>query len=52
MGRVEYLDDPAAPTANTLVPACGALAVDDEGRILLQRRRATGQAKNVVLSTA
>jgi 8-oxo-dGTP pyrophosphatase MutT (NUDIX family) len=42
-GRVEYLDDPAAPMANALVPACGALAVDDEGRILLQRRRDTGQ---------
>ena len=30
MGRVEYLDDPAAPMANALVPACGALAVDDD----------------------
>lgn len=43
MGRVEYLDDPAAPRANTLVPACGVLAVDAQGRILLQRRRDTGQ---------
>lgn len=43
MGRIEYLNDPNAPKANTLVPACGVLAVDDQGRILLQRRRDTGQ---------
>jgi 8-oxo-dGTP pyrophosphatase MutT (NUDIX family) len=43
MGRVEYLNDPNAPKPNTLVPACGVLAVDDNGRILLQRRRDTGQ---------
>lgn len=43
MGRVEYWNDPAAPVANTLVPACGVLAVDDQGAILLQRRRDTGQ---------
>lgn len=43
MGRVEYLNDPAAPKANTLVPACGVLAADEQGRILLQRRRDTGQ---------
>jgi 8-oxo-dGTP pyrophosphatase MutT (NUDIX family) len=43
MGRVEYLNDPVAPTPNSLVPACGVLAVDDVGRILLQRRRDTGQ---------
>ena len=43
MGRTEYLNDPAAPKPNSLVPACGVLAVDDSGRALLQRRRDTGQ---------
>jgi 8-oxo-dGTP pyrophosphatase MutT (NUDIX family) len=43
VGRVEYLNDPAAPKPNSLVPACGILAVDDLGRVLLQRRRDTGQ---------
>jgi len=43
MGRVEYWNDPAAPKPNSLVPACGVLAIDDAGRVLLQRRRDTGQ---------
>ena len=43
MGRVEYLNDPAAPKANSLVPASGVLAVDEKGCVLLQRRRDTGQ---------
>jgi len=43
VGRVEYWNDPAAPKPNSLVPACGVLAVDDLGRVLLQRRRDTGQ---------
>src|SRR6476646_7655055 len=43
MSRVEYWNDAHAPAPNSLVPACGALAVDDQGRILLQRRRDTGQ---------
>jgi len=43
VGRVEYWNDPAAPKPNSLVPACGVLAVDDAGRVLLQRRRDTGQ---------
>lgn len=43
VGRTEYWHDPAAPAANSLVPACGVLAVDDQGRVLLQRRRDTGQ---------
>lgn len=43
MGRVEYWHDPAAPEPNSLVPACGVLAVNDVGEILLQRRRDTGQ---------
>jgi ADP-ribose pyrophosphatase YjhB (NUDIX family) len=39
MGRVDYYDDPDAPPANSLVPAASAVVVDDEGRILLHRRR-------------
>jgi 8-oxo-dGTP pyrophosphatase MutT (NUDIX family) len=43
MGRTEYWNDPEAPRPNSLVPSCGVLATDDQGRILLQRRRDTGQ---------
>jgi hypothetical protein len=43
MGRVEYLNGPAAPKPSSLVPASGVLAVDNDGRLLLQRRRDTGQ---------
>ena len=43
MGRIEYWNDPTAPKPNFLVPACGILAVDNLGRVLLQRRRDTGQ---------
>ena len=43
MGRVEYWNDPDAPKANSLVPACGTVTVDDAGRILMQCRRDTGQ---------
>lgn len=43
MGRTEYWNDPQAPEPNSLVPACGVLATDDQGRILLQRRRDTSQ---------
>jgi ADP-ribose pyrophosphatase YjhB (NUDIX family) len=39
MGRVDYYDDPAAPPANSLVPAASAIVVDARGRILLHRRR-------------
>jgi mutator protein MutT len=39
MARVDYLDDPSAPTANALVPATSAIITDEQGRILLQRRR-------------
>ncbi|MER5473723.1 NUDIX domain-containing protein [Streptomyces sp. NPDC002685] len=38
MGRRDYEDDPAAPTANSLVPAASVVVVDDDGRVLLQRR--------------
>lgn len=40
---MEFWNDAAAPAANTLVPACGVLAVNELGEILLQRRRDTGQ---------
>jgi 8-oxo-dGTP pyrophosphatase MutT (NUDIX family) len=43
VGRIEYLNDPDAPKPNSLVPAAGVLAVDQAGRLLLQRRRDTGQ---------
>ncbi|GAA1440211.1 NUDIX domain-containing protein [Nocardiopsis tropica] len=38
MARTEYYDDPAAPVPNSLVVAASAAVVDDEGRLLLQRR--------------
>ena len=41
--RVEYWNDAGAPAPNSLVPACGVLAVDERGRVLVQRRRDTGQ---------
>ena len=43
MGRTEHYNDPNAPTPNSLVPASNLLVVNDEGAILLQRRRDTGQ---------
>ncbi|MET7278843.1 NUDIX domain-containing protein [Kribbella sp. NPDC005582] len=43
MPRTEYYNDPDAPKPNTLIPACNMAVVDDSGRILLQRRRDTGQ---------
>ena len=43
MGRVGYWNDARAPAPNSLVPACGVLAVDGRGHVLLQRRRDTGQ---------
>jgi 8-oxo-dGTP pyrophosphatase MutT (NUDIX family) len=43
VSRTEYWNDPQAPGPNSLVPACGVLAADEQGRILLQRRRDTGQ---------
>lgn len=38
MSRVEHVNNPDAPKANSLVPAASAVVVDDAGRILLQRR--------------
>jgi ADP-ribose pyrophosphatase YjhB (NUDIX family) len=38
MTRVDYLNDPAAPKANSMVTAVSAVVPDDQGRILLIRR--------------
>jgi ADP-ribose pyrophosphatase YjhB (NUDIX family) len=38
MARVDYLNDPAAPKANSIVPAVSAIVTDDQDRILLIRR--------------
>jgi len=40
--RVDYYHDLAAPRANSLVVGSSAVVVDDEGRILLQRRSDSG----------
>lgn len=39
MARTEYFDDPNAPEPNSLVVAASAAVTDDNGRVLLQRRR-------------
>jgi ADP-ribose pyrophosphatase YjhB (NUDIX family) len=36
--RIDYLDDPDAPPANSLVPSVNVAVTDDEGRLLLMRR--------------
>ncbi len=38
MGRVDHLNDPNAPRANSLIPAASAVVTNNEGKILLQRR--------------
>lgn len=35
MARIDYIDDPNAPAANSVVPSVTAVVEDDEGRILL-----------------
>jgi 8-oxo-dGTP pyrophosphatase MutT (NUDIX family) len=39
MARTEYYDDPNAPEPNSMVVAASAVVTDEQGRILLQRRR-------------
>ncbi|MEU0837853.1 NUDIX domain-containing protein [Streptomyces sp. NPDC005962] len=39
MARTEYYDDSNAPEPNSMVVAASAVVTDEEGRILLQRRR-------------
>lgn len=38
MARTDYLNDPAAPKANSVVPAVSVVVPDSHGRILLIRR--------------
>lgn len=38
MSRIEHLDDPNAPRANSLVPAASAVVADKDGLILMHRR--------------
>ncbi|GAA0581210.1 NUDIX domain-containing protein [Streptomyces crystallinus] len=42
MARTEFYDDPGAPEPNSLVVAASAVVTDDQGCILLQRRRDNG----------
>jgi ADP-ribose pyrophosphatase YjhB (NUDIX family) len=36
--RIDYLDDPQAPAANSLVPSVNVAVTDDKGRVLVIRR--------------
>ncbi|MBO0701554.1 MAG: NUDIX domain-containing protein, partial [Candidatus Dormibacteraeota bacterium] len=38
MGRVDYLNDPSAPPANSIVPSVTAIVLDDAGRLLMVHR--------------
>jgi 8-oxo-dGTP pyrophosphatase MutT (NUDIX family) len=38
MARRDYYDDPAAPRANSIVPAVTGVVLDDQGRLLLIHR--------------
>lgn len=40
--RIDYLNDPTAPKANSLVPSVNALVVNDQGQLLLIRRTDNG----------
>lgn len=42
MARTEYLNDPQAPKANTIVVAVTVFVLDDEDRVLLIRRTDNG----------
>ncbi len=42
MTRVDYLNDPNAPKANSIVPAVSAIVTDDESRILMILRTDNG----------
>src|SRR5262249_14758110 len=41
--RTDYYRDPNAPRANSLVPGASAIVTDDEGNVLLHRRRDSGR---------
>jgi ADP-ribose pyrophosphatase YjhB (NUDIX family) len=38
LGRIDYLNDPNAPRANSLVPSVTAIVADDEQRLLMVHR--------------
>lgn len=40
--RIDYLDDPDAPKANSVVPSANVIVVTDEGEILMIRRTDNG----------
>lgn len=42
MKRIDYLDDPSAPPANSLVPSANAVVANERGEILLIRRTDNG----------
>ena len=39
MARTDYYNDPDAPTPNSVVPSASAIVTDEQGRILLVKRR-------------
>ncbi|MGW0980307.1 NUDIX hydrolase [Streptomyces xiamenensis] len=43
MGRIDYLHDPNAPAANSVVPSVVAFIQDSHGRILMIRRSDNGR---------
>ncbi|WP_324789213.1 NUDIX domain-containing protein [Streptomyces sp. H51] len=43
MGRIDYLHDPEAPPADSVVPAVVALVRDDAGRVLMVQRSDNGR---------
>ena len=38
MARIEHFNDPDAPPANSIVPACTVFVIDDQDRVLLIHR--------------
>jgi ADP-ribose pyrophosphatase YjhB (NUDIX family) len=40
--RIDYLDDPAAPEANSVVPSANVIVVNDQDEILMIRRTDNG----------
>jgi hypothetical protein len=40
--RIDYLNDPEAPPANSIVPSANAIVVSDQGDILMIRRTDNG----------
>ena len=40
--RIDYLNDPSAPMANSLVPSANVIVVNDQGEILMIRRTDNG----------